>query len=123
MVSKKPKKQRKEMLSASLKDRKKFVKAHLSKELRKELGMRNITVKKGDTVKVMRGEHAKANGKVTGIDRHKFRVFIDGIKVKKSDGTEKPLGINASNLIITEIDRNDDKRLKQKKPKPAKKGK
>ena len=123
MVSKKPKKQRKQMLASSLKERKKFIKAHLSKELHKELGLRSITVKKGDTVKVVRGEHAKISGKVLGTDRQKFRVFIEGLKVKKSDGTEKPLGINASNLIVTDIDRNDEKRLKQKKPASAKKGK
>ena len=112
--SKKPKKQRKQMLASSLKERKRFLKAHVSKELKKELGKRSVTVKKGDTVKVMRGEHRKASGKVIGIDSKAFRVFIEGLKVKKSDGTEKPLGIQASNVMITDIDRNDEKRFKKK---------
>jgi len=122
MSSKKPKKQRKEMFLASLKDRKKFVKAHLSKELKKELGLRSITVRKGDTVKIFRGGHKASSGKVLGIDRKKFKVFIEGLKVKKSDGTEKPLGIRASNLIIIDIDRNDEKRFKKQK-KAKKEGK
>jgi len=122
MSSKKPKKQRKFLFSASLKERKRFVKAHLSKELRKELGLRSITVRKGDSVKIVRGEHKKFSGKVSGIDRKKFKVFIEGLKVKKSDGTEKPLGVQASNLLVVDVYRDDEKRFKRK-TKISKKGK
>lgn len=120
MSSKNPKKQRKQMLASSIKERRKFLKAHASKELRKETGKRSIPVRKGDTVKVMRGEHKKATGKVTGIDSKSFRVFIEGLKVKKSDGTEKPLGVQASNIMLVELDRNDDRRFKRKKTKVGK---
>jgi len=114
MVSKKPKKQRLERHSASLKERKNFVKSHLSRELRKELGVRNITVRKGDTLRVLAGEHKKHSGKALSIERKKARIFIEGLKVKKSDGTEKPLGINASNLLVVDIDRSDEKRFRKK---------
>src|SRR3989344_7953166 len=115
--SKKPGKQRKARMLASLKDRANFAKAHASKELRKELKRRSIGLRKGDSVKALRGFHKKFSGKVSGIDRKKSRVFIEGLKLKKSDGTEKPLGIEASNLLVTDVDRSDERRFKALKGK------
>ena len=64
MVTTQPRKQRKERYTAPLHKRQKYVHAPLSKALREELKKRNAQLRKGDTVKVMRGDHAGTEGAV-----------------------------------------------------------
>ncbi|MCD6381372.1 MAG: 50S ribosomal protein L24, partial [Candidatus Aenigmarchaeota archaeon] len=54
--SKEPRKQRKYRYNAPLHIRQKLVSAHLTKELRNELGIRSLPVRKNDRVKIMRGK-------------------------------------------------------------------
>lgn len=122
--SRRPREQRKRILQGSLHSLQKLLHAHLSKELRKSMKRRAIGIRKGDSVKVMKGKNKGKTGKVAGIERRKGRVIIDTIKRKKADGTEIPLPIRASNLIITELDRSDERRfgIKTKGKKEAGKG-
>ncbi len=115
MKSRKPKKQRKMLYSKPLHRQKESVNAHLNKSLRKELGKRSLPIRKGDTVKVMRGKNRNAAGKVTEINRKRGRVFMDSLKRKKSDGKEIFVSITASNLLLTELNRDDEKRFKRQK--------
>ena len=110
--SKKPRKQRKYRLSAPLHIKHKFMHSHLSKELRKKYGKRNTGMRKGDRVKVMRGQFKNHEGKVENIDFKKTMVFVSGIEITKKDGTKKLLTLHPSNLIITEL--NLDDKLRQK---------
>jgi large subunit ribosomal protein L24 len=52
--SKQPRKQRKYLYNMDLHNVKKLMSAHLSKELMKKYGKRNIPIRKGDKVKIMR---------------------------------------------------------------------
>lgn len=115
--SSKPKKQRKFFHEMPLHKRQKSLAAHLSKGLRKVLGRRSLQLRKGDKVRVMRGEHNDFEGKVIRADYKKQRVFLEKLVRKKSDGTEKPVPLHASNLMITEIDRSDARRLSKEKKK------
>ena len=54
--SKKARKQRKAFYNAPLHIRRKNVSSHLSKELSKEYGLRSLQVRKGDTIRIMRGD-------------------------------------------------------------------
>ena len=112
--SSKPKKQRKFFYTRKLHARQKLSSAHLSVELRKEIGQRSLMLRTGDTVKVARGTHKKHKGKVIKIDYAKNRIFIEKLNRKKADGTEIPVPIQASNVIITEIERDDERRIKRK---------
>lgn len=94
---------------------------HLSKELKKKSGKRSASIRKGDTVKVMRGKYKKKEAKVTGVDYKKGKVFLEKITRKKSDGTEIQIGIQASNLMIVDLDLGDSKRF-GKKTKKKKEG-
>ena len=85
---------------------------HLSKELKKKYGKRNLGLKKGDKVKIVKGQFKKRVGKVERVDLKKTRVYISGIEVAKKDGTKAALSIHPSNLIITELDLDDKMRLK-----------
>ncbi len=114
MVSKKPAKQRKETKEMPLHQRKRLVSAHLSKELRDSLKRRSLAVRKGDTVKIMRGKYRGKTGKVAKVDLRKGRVYIENLARKKGDATEVLIPFNASNLMIVGIDRSDEKRVKHR---------
>ena len=110
--SKKPRKQRKYRLTAPLHIKQKFVHSHLSKDLRKKYGRRNIGLRKGDKVKITRGQFRKHEGKVESIDLKKTRIFVNGVEITKRDGTKKMLALHPSNLTITDLNLED--KLRQK---------
>ena len=119
-VSKKPSKQRKFLREAPLHNRRKMMSAHLSPELRKEYNKRNVPVKKGDQVYVMRGKFKKRSGAVARVDRKKYRVYIEGIMVKKTDGTERQAPIHPSKLKIIKLNLDDRMRVESLKRTAAK---
>ena len=72
MISKKPGKKRKLLYQAPLHKRKKFLSARLSKELTKQLKRRSLSLRKGDEVKIVRGQFKKTTGKISKIDSNKI---------------------------------------------------
>jgi large subunit ribosomal protein L24 len=109
--SRQPRKQRKYLANAPLHLRHKLMSAHLSKELRKKYGKRNFPLKKGDSVKVMRGEYKKKTGKIENVNMGKLKVLLEGVFKSKKDGTKIKVYFQPSNLMITEINTDDKKRL------------
>ena len=112
--SKQPRKQRKYLANAPLHIRKKFVSVNLSKELRKENGKRNLPVKKGDLVKIMRGKFKGKRGKILEVKLKLSKVTVEGIQVKKQDNSKVNIKLQPSNLQIVELNLEDEKRLKRK---------
>lgn len=110
--SKNIRKQRKYRISAPLHIKQKFVHSHLSKELRKKYDKRSIGLRKGDKVKIMRGQFKKYEGKIEAVDLKRTRVFVNGVETTKKDGTKKLLPMHPSNLIITELNLDDKFRQK-----------
>jgi large subunit ribosomal protein L24 len=110
--SKKPRKQRKFLYNAPLHIRRKMISAHLSKELREKYKKRSFPLRKGDEVKVMRGEFKGIIGKVVKIDTKKYKVYVDAVKKKRSVGTEYLVPIHPSNLLITNLNLEDKYRIK-----------
>ena len=84
--------------------------SNLSKELRKKYGKRNFPLRKGDVVRIMKGKFKKKNGKVTVVYAKKMKVEIDGMQVKKQDGSKSNVRFNPSFLQITELNLEDKKR-------------
>ena len=111
--SKQPRKQRKYLANAPLHIKSKFISVNLSKELRKKYGKRNIPVKKGDSVKVMRGKFKGKQGKITEVKLKISKVSMEGIQVKKQDGSKVNVKLQPSNLQIIELDLEDKKRAKK----------
>ncbi len=110
--NKKPRKQRNYRLNSPLHIKQKFTHVHLSKDLRKKFGKRNISLRKGDKVKVMKGRFSKHEGKVEKVDIRRSRIFIAGIEIPKKDGTKRMLALHPSNLML--IDINTDDKFRQK---------
>ncbi len=108
-------KQRKYRINAPLHVRRKFISAHLSKELCEKYKMRSLPLRKGDTVEIMRGEYKGKSGKVSRVNLKKSVVFIEGIKRKNIKGDEVFVSLSPSNLMIKELNLDDMKRLKGKR--------
>ncbi len=105
-----PRKQRKYRYNAPLHVRRKFISAHLSRELRERYGKRSIPLRKGDEVVVMKGGFKGFTGNIDRIDMSESKVFIDGVKRKKVDGSEIPVPIDPSNVMITKLTLEDKMR-------------
>jgi large subunit ribosomal protein L24 len=111
--SKNPGKQRKYRYNAPLHIKQKFMRAHLSKELRQKYGKRSIGLKVGDKVKIMRGQFKGITGKVERVNIKKTRAFIGKAELIKNDGTKAMYPINPSNLMIIEINEGDKRRIQK----------
>lgn len=110
--SKQPRKQRKYRYNAPLHIKHKFLAAHLSKDLIKKYKRRSLHVKKGDTVKVLRGQFKKHIGKIEKVITKLTKVHIAGAEIIKRDGSKSPYPIHPSNLLITELNMQDKERQK-----------
>jgi large subunit ribosomal protein L24 len=111
-ASKQPRKQRKYRARAPLHIKQKFLSANLSKELRKKYQRRSAILRKGDTVRIMRGSFKKKTGKIENIDVKRTRVNIEKIQKSKKDGTKAEVFFNPSNLQIKEMNLDDKERVK-----------
>jgi len=110
--SKQKRKQRKYRYKAPLHIRHKFVTANLSKELRKRYFRRSLPLRKGDTVRIMRGSFKKKTGKISDVNLLNSKVFIEGVQQSKRDGTKVNVPFEPSNLQITALNLEDKKRMK-----------
>lgn len=108
----KPTKQRKMLFQAPDHIRHKHFAAPLSPELRTSHGVRALPVRSGDTVRIMRGDHKGFEGKVTRIDREKYRIYVEGLTREKVDGTTIFVPIHPSKVMITRLNLDDKRRKK-----------
>lgn len=111
--SKQPRKQRKYRANAPIHLKHKMMSSHLSKELMKKYSIRNTTLRKGDTVKVVRGQFKSKTGKVEKIIMKFLKVNISGVERIKRDGSKSPYPVDPSNVIITELSLSDKERAKK----------
>tara|TARA_Y100000310_G_scaffold244040_1_gene248712 strand:- start:199 stop:591 length:393 start_codon:yes stop_codon:yes gene_type:complete len=109
-ASKSPRKQRNYRMNAPLHLKQRFLNVHLSKELREKYGTRKVRIKKGDKVKVMRGQYNKRTGNVSRVSVVFNKVYVEGIEITKKDGSKAFYPMNASNLMITDLNLDDKKR-------------
>lgn len=108
--SKQPRKQRKRREEAPLHQRHDRLHSTLTDELRQEYGARRARVAVGDTVEVMRGDFAGETGEVLEVDLETGGVAVEDLTQEKVDGEEIPEPIDASNLRITELNLDDQRR-------------
>ena len=113
-ASKKPSKQRKYRWNAPLHIVHKLMSAHLSKELRQKYGMRSMAVRKGDKVKVMRGQFSGTIGEIDEVDLVHSKVYVKGAEFKGKAGTApRRYPLNASKLMLISLNTDDKARMKK----------
>ncbi len=105
-----PRKQRKAYFNAPLHKRHKFMTAPLSKELQKQLGIKRLPVRKGDTVLIVRGDFKGVKGKVVKVDLKRVRIYVEGATIRKASGEPVYYPIHPSKVVIVELDLSDPKR-------------
>ncbi|VFJ15487.1 50S ribosomal protein L24 [Candidatus Nitrosocosmicus franklandus] len=89
------------------------ISANLSNNLRKDYGRKSVGIVKGDSVKIMRGEYKGVEGKVEKIHIHRGRLSIEGVQREKIKGGQVKVQIHASNVQITSLHLDDEKRKKK----------
>ncbi len=97
---------------ASWFEKNKALRARLSDELRQKYGIKTIRVRKGDVVKVVRGDFRGVQGKVIDIYPDLGRIAVEGLVRKKVNGQEVPVKVHPSKVIVVELNLEDELRKK-----------
>jgi large subunit ribosomal protein L24 len=102
----KPDSERKKFYSARIHELKSRMHVHLSKELRKKIKQkkRAVGVRKGDTVRIMRGQNSGKEAKVSAVSVKAMSITLDGITRRNARGKELPLKFHPSNLMLVSLE-------------------
>ena len=86
--------------------------APLSKELREKYHVRSLPIRKDDEVVIVRGDKGKKkeSGKVVACYRKKWVIHIEKITGTKLNGGTYFIGIDPSNVQITKLKLDKDRR-------------
>ena len=71
---------------------------------------RSIPVRKDDEVRIVRGKYKGREGKVTQVYRKKWVIHIDRVQRDKSNGSSVPIGVHPSNVVVTSLKLDKDRR-------------
>ncbi len=110
MVSYQPRKQRKMIYEAPKHRRQKMMKSHLSEKLYERYGMRNVVVRKGDVIRVMRGRFKGHEGKVVEVNLKKMKIAVEGVTIRRTDNKSVQFWLDPSKVEIIKLDLSDPKR-------------
>ncbi len=106
-MSTQPRKERKTLYNLPVHKRRAQISAHLDETLLLKYNTRSAVVRKGDTVRIMRGEYKGTSGKVIGVNTRTRKVTVDGVTVTKAKATQVARPLDPSNLVITKLDLTD----------------
>ena len=109
-MTRQPHKQRNRQERATLHEKQKQVRAPLSAELREEYGQRSVRVNVGDTVEIQRGDFAGESGEVIDVDLRAAEIHVEDVTIETADGEEVPRSLDASNVQVTDLDLEDERR-------------
>jgi large subunit ribosomal protein L24 len=120
---KNPGKQRKALFNAPAHIRHKLMAASLSNELAASKGAKTLPVRKGDTVRILRGDNKGFEGKVSRVDLKAYRIYLEGLTREKVDGTNIFLAVHPSKVQIRNLNLDDKwrKDILERKEAPEKK--
>lgn len=91
---------------------------HLSKDLISKYGIRKFPARKGDVVRIVRGDAEKDDklntvgkeGKIIKIVTREGKIVIENINIAKADGKMKPRKLDPSAIVLTKLLLEDKKR-------------
>ncbi|MFX0099513.1 MAG: 50S ribosomal protein L24 [Candidatus Hodarchaeota archaeon] len=101
--SRKPNKQRQKRYKAPLHKRGKQLTARLDDLLVEQHGIRRLTVRTNDHVRVMRGQFRDLEGKVLRVDKKNYKIIMEEITKEKADGSLHYYPIHPSKVMITKL--------------------
>lgn len=103
-------KNRKAHFSAHSTARAKIMSAALSSELREKHQVRSVPIRKGDEVTVMRGSFKGKDGQVTQVQRKKYVIHIERLTREKNNGVAVNVGVHPSQVKITKLHMDPDRK-------------
>merc|ERR1712206_23954 len=109
-VSSSRRKSRKAHFNAPSSVRRKIMSAHLNKELIQKYHVKSMPIRKDDEVIVVRGINRGREGKVIQVYRKKYVIHIERVTREKSNGSTVNVGIHPSNVSITKLKLDKDRR-------------
>jgi len=115
-------KNRKAYFTAPSHIRHKLMSAPLSKELKAKYNVGRLPIRKEDDVRVKKGSHKGRDGKVVACYRLKYHIHVDKITREKANGATVQIGIHPSNVEITKLKLDKDRKLLLEKLAPRKPG-
>merc|ERR1711998_666638 len=125
-VSASRRKSRKAHFSAPSSVMRKIMSAHLNKDLSQKYHVKSMPIRKDDEVIVARGSNRGREGKVIQVYRKKCVIHIERVTRGKSNGSTVNVGIHPSNVMITKLKLDKDRRAileRKDTTKAAEKGK
>lgn len=120
-ASKKARKQRKYVHNAPRHVKIKFLSSPLSKELQEKHGKKHIGIRKGDGVKIVRGQFKGTNSTVEKVLVRYGKVHVKEATMEKKDGSSAFYPIHPSNIQITKLTE-ENTRIQNGKKTPKKTG-
>ncbi len=88
-----------------------MVRGHLAPKYLEAGKKRSLTIRKGDQVRIMRGDHKGEEGKVEKVSLKNLTITIEGVTQAKADESRSARMIHASNIMIIKPDMSDRRRL------------
>lgn len=64
-------------------------------------------MRKGDTVRIGRGDFSGVEGKVSDIDTARQRLFVEGVTREKVSGTSEKVSVHCTKVMITKLNLDD----------------
>merc|ERR1711966_85954 len=125
-VSSSRRKSRKAHFTAPSSVRRKIMSSHLNKELVQKYNVKSMPIRKDDEVIVVRGKNVGREGKEIQVYRKKYVIHIERFTREKSNGSTVNVGIHPSNVMITKLKLDKDRRAileRKDTTKAAEKGK
>jgi len=103
-----PRRQRRAVFEATTAERRRRMTVPLSRELRTRFHRRSIPLRKGDTVRVMKGSYIGREERVQKISHRDYSVTLDNVTLKSGEEKLKPLPIRTNHLLIVRLNLADE---------------
>jgi large subunit ribosomal protein L24 len=98
-----PRRQRRAVYEADTFERRRRMTVPLSRELRRRFHLRSVPLRKGDTVRVMRGSYVGREERVAKLNRRDYTVTLDNVTLKSGEEKLKPLPVRTNHLLIVRL--------------------
>lgn len=74
------------------------------------LQVRSLPIRKDDEVRIISGKYKGREGKVTQVYRKKWIIHVERVTRDKTNGSSANIGIHPSNVVITTLKLDTDRR-------------
>ncbi|MCF2144221.1 MAG: 50S ribosomal protein L24 [Candidatus Heimdallarchaeota archaeon] len=108
-LTKRPSKKRKQLYTAPLHKRRKILTAPLAPALAEKEGVKQMVVRKGDTIRIRKGSFKGIEGEVSKVDYRAMRLTVEGVTFEKTDGSAQHFPVRACNCEIINLKNMRDK--------------